>query len=431
MTVIPPGTLFDSIFQAYLADQQDISTDLWKKFLLANNLDPNDARITAQDETLLASFVRFVQSTYEQTSTSLSLNEMTRRHLLFSIYDLIVLMLQALQENVSVLGNNVVFLGKYQQAYAGIAGRLSEFFYIGGADSRPVPDSTDLSKWTLGYGDVNMQDFLKAVIVGKSTNDTGSPPLPYSPLVLQSVAAKPPAESGNDALKSMGRGIFNDPFYPQDWLAQIFGNQTILGQLTNQLEFKADDNSISFQYSYVKINPPPEDDFDPPQYERITIPSVGNYTSFTFTDPTESIDKKLEEASGFFQTFINQQIPGAGLTIYQTMNSTPETLGDTSFVRYLTIPWSQSYNMVYTPTGDSGDHARQSTAAGYRSDKNSLLQQYVQNIQTHKQIFSKQSDAEQNTMQQAQTGIGQGGEILASAIRQLSTILTAIFQIAT
>jgi len=429
MSVIPPGTLFDTVFQAYLADQQDDNAVLWRKFLVANNLDANDARIAAQDDTLVAKFVRFVQSTYESKASQLSLDEMTRRHLIFTIYDLIILLLQAIQQNVGVLGENIVYLGKYQRAYAGIAGRLAEFFYIGGADSRPVPNNADLSKWTLGYGDVNIQDYLTAAIVGKAST-VGSPPLSYDPLILQSVAAKLPATDPEGALKSYGRGILLNPF-PGDILTSFLGGQSTLGQVTNQLAMKADDTSISFQFSYVKMNPPPEEDGDPPQFERITIPSETGYTSFAFTDPTLPFEKKLEEAKTFFQQFLNTSIPGAGLTVYQAINSTPETYGEDTFIRYLTIPWSNAYNLVYTPTGDDGDHARQSTAAGYRGDKNSLLQQYVQNIQTHKQIFGKQADAEQTTIQQAQTGLGQGSELLSSLIRQMSTILTAIFQIST
>ncbi len=103
---------------------------------------------------------------------------------------------------------------------------------------------------------------------------------------------------------------------------------------------------------------------------------------------------------------------------------------DITAVRGMATAWDPSYNMVYTPTRDGEQNAKESAASRRRGDKNSLLQQYITNAQTKKQILSNQQDAENSQQDQAQSGVNQAASVLRAMIGQLSTIITSIFQAA-
>ena len=112
--------------------------------------------------------------------------------------------------------------------------------------------------------------------------------------------------------------------------------------------------------------------------------------------------------------------------------------------RSITIPWNSSktwnptnpddsgsntsYNIPYTTTTDQTASAIQSTSSSNRGNQNSLLQQFLTNAQAKQQILSNTSDAETSIQNESQTGITQAAGVLNTAISQLSSIITSLYQ---
>lgn len=122
----PYANLMSSFF-GYLGSSEQQA--LWSSFLEKNGLvaNPSDTDSVAQAE-----FVSFVQSTYanDQTSQQSPL-EMERRHLVFTVFDVILLLMQKLQDTVATQTGVAAFLAKYQDAYAVMLSRVPT--YIGGS----------------------------------------------------------------------------------------------------------------------------------------------------------------------------------------------------------------------------------------------------------------------------------------------------------
>lgn len=435
MITIPPGSAFQTIIESYFGDSpiQSATAEnkLWSNFLTANGLDPDDpdvqTLIASEDPTLLTKFVQFAKQTYETMQTNkLSPDEVARRQLVFSVYDLIVLLLQIFQQTVGVLGKNVVFLGDYQRQFTDMAARIGQNIYIAGQDSIPHMNPDDLSSWTLGYGNITMQEYLTTAIVGAGGTDIRGQS--FSPLNIPLLSLQYPPPDPN--LKREGTAIVQD-FLTEQSIGPISIEDLYDGSSAGSLQIFADSTSVGFTYNYPLLRPADAQNGHPNPY---FTPLVINSPAIPYSDPNESFDEKLKEVSAGFQAFLNQSIQGTSLTVGSSM-TTPTTLpfggGGFQFTQVLARRWDNQYNMMYTPTGDSGDHATQSSAADRRANKNSLLQQYVQNAQMQRQIQGNQADAENSQLQQAQTGISQGSNILSTAIQQMSTILTSIFQIAT
>lgn len=531
MTTIPSGSMYENILDAYLGSNYANETKgfltekdvLWNAFLAQNNLSPTDPKVVNQDPAVLEEFVNFVRQTYSGLQTgSLSPGEVNQRGLLFSVYDLMVLMMETLQNNAGVIGKNVAFLANYQDQYAQLQGTESSGFYIGGSLSTPSPDTSNLAKWTLGYGGVNMQQYLQTAINGIAQTPAGGGPLQTtyfplpssspvsnstsSPLTLSSVNLAYPAttpgmlEQGQalltDALSHVGGLTLGGVTLP-------IGGTDYSSQAMNTLQFSSTASSVTFTYTYQQ-----QYDYS---YTQTTSDAQGNVSTNTqgpFTgfypvtvqhtvnyNPDETYQDKLTTVTTAFQTFMNtsfqptgfppadpttnapypagselafapSEISGAGpdlnytnvtshlpsapqQTIYNSMtqpqnfyfsNNEPSVI---TAIRAITIPWNSSknydpnnpedsdntsFNIPYTSTTDETASALQSTASSNRANQNSLLQQFLSNAQAKQQILSNTSDAQTSIENEAQTGITQAAGVLTTAISQLSTIISALYQ---
>lgn len=114
------------------------------------------------------------------------------------------------------------------------------------------------------------------------------------------------------------------------------------------------------------------------------------------------------------------------VTYYGVSNTNPP---DLTVIQNLTRQWDPKVNKVNIYTPDENERIYIGAASRYRGTNNSLLQQFVTNSQSKRQIVSNQADAAQSQMDSAQTGFNQGASLLKTMIGQLSTILTSIFQV--
>jgi hypothetical protein len=342
MTTIPNGSLYESILDSYFGTsfanaQKGFVTEkdvLWQNFLSQNGLSPTDPRVVNQDPAVLQEFVTFMRQTYNSLQTDqLSPGEITNRSVMFSVYQLIVLMMETLQSNAGVTGQNVQFLSNYKLQYSDLQSTEASNFYIGGSLSTPKPNSANLADWSLGYGGINMQEYLKTAISGITTSPTKGGPVVTNypgdsgsnvpPLRLNSVnIAYPPPAPGPIGVDTalLTDALGNVPQYR--WLTGLPGivvtdHSNLSSQAMNALQFSSNASSVTFTYTYMQ-----QYNYS---YTTTTNDSNGNVANVTTTgpitgfypvivshtvnyDPGLSDEKKLGLVEQGFQSFMNQQL---------------------------------------------------------------------------------------------------------------------------
>lgn len=386
MTAIPNGSLYQTIMNSFLDPSYVDKTvgfgtrgdKLWQDFLAQNGLKATDPSVVTEDPTILAEFVSFVQ----QTSASLqqgklSPKEMTNRAIMFSVYDLMVLMLSVLQNNVGVTGQNIAFLGHYQDAYAKLLGRLADTFYIGGALSIPVINTSDMSEWTLGYGGINMQDYLSTALTGVPTPSVngaaGNSAPTYPTLQLNSVNLTYPAPPAGPY--SIDQGMIADPLTHVQVTSLVAAGPATTTSYDNLAD--AAMNTFTISSNGQPGGPPPTQvtftykykqqyDFDVKTFvydrdsngvitgyhEVQTVHQTGFYANppVTYTvniNPNFTPEQQLDQLKTGFLQFLQQPIQNLG---YLPPNYTPPGTFDFYFINPK-MPYPPTYN-VYTSMTD-------------------------------------------------------------------------------
>src|SRR5207249_3485849 len=110
-----PNSTYSGLMQGYFGNLDPTEQDaLWQVFKMQNGFATNPA---INDPTALNKFADFVHATYSAATQSIELapDEVMKRQLIMNVYQLIIAMMESMQSSVGVVGNNIVFLGKYQQ----------------------------------------------------------------------------------------------------------------------------------------------------------------------------------------------------------------------------------------------------------------------------------------------------------------------------
>lgn len=514
MTTIPSGSPYDTIADSYLdpdyankvvgfGTQKD---KLWATFLKENGLMATDPLVVAQDPAILTKFVAFLQKTYDSMQVNtLSPDEVTRRDLMFTVYDLVVLILEVLQRSVGVVGGNVVFLNKYAKEYSNMMAREAEAFYVGGSLSLPQVNRNDLSKWTLGYDEITMKEFIEASVY-RPYIPNPDPSNPANAISYNSTPYTYSISSVNTAYPPLGPNVQqNDRAILKDTLASVRQTEFIaLGPLTrdvyrdvgptpadatfygvasarNTLTFSAPtSSSVTMSYTYwtqynstaVYYGFDSDGNFISSDPSNTAFQRKGYYPTTVTSPPVnfgpnDTPEQKIAAVEAGFQAFLNQTIPngsiwppsgpppppspytnfwysfsnipvtGRNISIYDSttqpitywgVSNTFPPGADVTVIQNLTKPWHPEHNLVFTTTTDDTAKIYTSAASRRRGNSNSLLQQFVSNTQSKRQIITNQADATQSNMDSIQTGYNQGASLLKTMIGQLSTILTSIFQ---
>lgn len=353
---------------------------LWQSFKDKNGFatDPANTDLVA-----LEKFSDFVQGTFNDgLSTLLSPEEVHKRQLLFNLYDLIIVMMQSIQNTVAVTGDNITFLGKYQGVYTDQMARTADSFYMSHSLSTAAVNPAtgkvyieDLTKWKLGYSNITMNEYLQTAILAKP--DVGSP------LVLHS------------DFKSVPQ--FSFPFG--------------VGNFQNTLAFSATDSSITLTFT-AQLD---ASTFIP---VTVTVP-FGTATSF---------EDKMAIATQGFTDLYNSVVPSTGgLLVSDFVNDPQQQIR----IPYGVVTDSTIYiNSPYTAVGSDEELAGQAAASQSRSAKNSLLQQFLENARSRREIIANQADSQRTNLDQSENAIATSGNILQATIKQLSTILDSIYRIA-
>lgn len=161
---LPPavGTLYGNIMDAFFSTLSEAKKQqIWVKFLTDNNL---TEPVPPGLETLFLTFIQqIIVSNEVQVPTfvndALSPEEIKKRDIMFGVLNSVLSMLLALQDTVTVEAQNLAFYGRWQRAYTDMLTRVPT--YVGAESSNVHVDLADLSKFTLGYNDISIEDIAK------------------------------------------------------------------------------------------------------------------------------------------------------------------------------------------------------------------------------------------------------------------------------
>ncbi|MBS0654705.1 MAG: hypothetical protein JSR46_02915 [Verrucomicrobia bacterium] len=385
---VPTNSPYSSLLIGFFGNlNTNAQNTLWQQFLQQNgySANPSDTDIVA-----LKQFAGFIQTTYsnETYSAKASPLQLQQQALMFTLYDLLVQMLQTISDSVSTQNKDLLFLGNYQQSYTTMMAREANAFYQGGATTAPSVNVQNPSQWTLGYGGINMGDYIRAAIIGQP-DPTDVQTTTYPTLVLNS----------------------QYPTTPQN---NIFTTLIGTNNFTNTLSINSTATSVTFTFT---INSPP----------------IANTPSFSVSQTatysaSASLDEKTALVTQALQTLYNEPVqinipaPITGPTVGQFITNQP-----------MRIPYGivtdQNVAINEGLTGAGGAQgAEEQAASSARATKNNLIQQYIQNASSFRTILSNQVQAMQGDEQDGQQSLATDDNVLESFIHDTDNILGFVFQ---
>ena len=264
--------------------------------------------------------------------------------------------------------------------------------YIGNQSNQPVVNLQDLSKFTVGYDNISINDILTYTIKTDTSYTLG----------------------GSTA-------IINGSDYR--WFPNV-----------NSLTFtpNADSFTIAFHYDAHDSNqggPPNALGFPPP------VPAVDVSENIPY--PANATDaQKLDIARQTFLTLYNSPLSSSLRTLYETVpNSQQFTGSDIVGFPYIVagttppeILWR--YNYVFTGNNAGGGEtyqAKSDAEADRRAQANQIEQQYIQNAAANRQILNDRKKQEQDIMQADIENNKAANDIMQSLVRQMKDMVDAIF----
>lgn len=146
-------------------------SDLWLQFLRLLGKPPTynpdtDPDLTVNDkEAVQVRFLNYVKATLQnlqlQQINLTSPDEVKKRIIMFALFNLLIEMLDTLQNTVGVVANNLIFYGKWQEAYTNMLTKVPT--YVGGSSDAPSTppggvNINTLSQFTFGYAGISGTD---------------------------------------------------------------------------------------------------------------------------------------------------------------------------------------------------------------------------------------------------------------------------------
>ena len=163
MSIQPPasGAYFQLLSAFTTPDEQ---AALWNGFLQANGLTANPT-----DQTQLPNFVSYIESNYANSLSSIQLSpdEMKKRQIMFSVFDILAFLMQKMQQTVGTQAELLQYYAAAQQQYSNMAMRVP--IYLGAAGSGPLY-SPDFTKFSVGYDAITLDDILQQAAILPSTS---------------------------------------------------------------------------------------------------------------------------------------------------------------------------------------------------------------------------------------------------------------------
>ena len=491
-SIIPPNYLAmlksfvqDPVQQADLWDKFTSSLNIPAGSTLAQVLAESDT--TAQFIGFLGQ--QFVSSA-NQILYSLSPNAVVQRAVLFNTFNLVINMLQTLQNTVAGEANSLTFFGKWQQEYtnliakvpiytsqaqAAVPGNIAQNLGSVNFGTRPgavyVPNSWsasdiasgDLSKLSLVYGGFDLADVVnslaaQAVLAQNAGSGTTTPGV-FS-------VSTPPYDFAFDS-----RG-----FYSAD--GPSLGGSTNHVEVSMTLTFVTNaDGSGSFGLGFNVVGIGNGSQVNgqnnyipfiavPLQNGQSNIPNGTNFGQFgttgnipgaitsswaapsatagsdgstattnlaaSITSAVNNVFSRTSLTSSGTVAFEIGQYGGGGYPISGSNYYfiAPTAVGDPPSATGLVLnsyglTSGQAPQIAWQPNTVSTTDTAQTT---YTAQKNAKLQQYIQTLQSYKQVVANQAQAQQSALDSTKEAITQQVDLLNSIIQALQTIVASIFK---
>ncbi len=398
---IPPNSPYSTILDGYFGYlSQTDKNSIWNTFKTQFGLtqDPSNT-----DTQAITEFSSLVQMTYDMSQRfQLSPIEMANRDILFKIYDLLIKFMKTINDNVQVLSQNINFLSQYAAQYTKLISRIP--IYIGNQSDQPVVNLQDLSKFTLGYDNISIQDILTYNLM-----------------------------TNNSFLLGGGEGILNGTDYTWN------GNLTKLTFTPNSDSF-----TVAFNYGAHQIDLPIVPGTLFPTV-RVLVPPVSLSVTLPYP-PNATDEQKMEVAQKAFVDLYNSDLslPLTGPpflqprsldlslhTLYETVPNSQQQIGSDSVGSpYITginppeILWRFNYTYIGS---DEKYQARSDADADRRAQANQVEQQYIQNAASNRQILNDRKKQEQDDLQADIDNNKAANDIMQSLIHQLRDVVDAIY----
>lgn len=424
----PTSGFYGNAFASYFAGQSPLmQQQLWVQFLVNNNF-----TITAppEDPTLEAAFINFASRILTNINNQdvQSPLEVKKRLIMTLAFESLLKMLTTLQNTIGVQSQNLIFYGNMQQVMTKQMASVPT--YIGQPDnSVKVPSSvtpsvngvqqTDWTNFKFGYNNISVANIAE----WWASNSLKPPSTGTIPFVMTSQATVPNSTTP----------LFTLSFTPQ------VGN-TSPGSITW--------NSIDFGSGSVSI---------PIQSDISAFPLGGAQSQLqqAITQYSSAFEDAFANAwnNGLYATLnTNTGVVNSGnSTQFGTLNQlnlqainavtpnnstgiSPRSSNDTSNSSSLELPWQYGY---VVPSGQYASASNGSvTIAGKlsdneaksRSDINSRLQNFIENIRGRRQLIQNKSQQLQTDLDTSRQGISDESDILDNVLTTVNDLIKAIFR---
>ncbi len=397
----PPdvGTSYGNIMDAFFSTLSDgQKQQIWVNFLKANNL--TDPVPPGQEQLFLTFIQQQIASNAVQVPSyvndTLSPDEVKKRNITFGVLNSVLNMLLALQNTVTVEAQDVAFYGKWQKAYTDMLTRVPT--YIGGEASNVHVDLNDLSKFTLGYNDISVEDIAKwwaqERIDGKNDTFSISTYTTLSATETQYVTINFSPSGIDWSITSQGTN--SGGTLPQAVVTASAG-ATFDQSVTNYenafktfwIAFSGNIAAFSANQAQAYVN---------------AFPSAPATIQANTTDTTQQ--KQLVQAQIFAQTAKNTD-PYVNFEILK-----PYTYVAPANITQATDP----------------KRTLSDAASKARAEINSRDQQYIENIRSLRQTVQDQQQQIQANLDQSRQTIPQQADLFNSIIDSLKGILASIYR---
>lgn len=407
------GDILDSIFgNLSAADKQKI----WVKFLTDNNLPqpvppPGSEQLFLTYLNQVVTSEQFSQKVY--VNDKLSPEEMKKRNIMFQVLNSVVSMLLSLQSTVTVQAQNIAIFARWQKEYTNMLTRVPTL--VGGEASNVVANTSDLSKFTLGYNDISIRDiaqwWAQQRLDGKSDTFTITLPSYYT--------------NSNDPNTYVENGSIN--FTPTGIQFQGFTVSIPAGGSfdTNVANFERQfagwwNGNPSVSVSYFQLFP---------LAGFVTAPA----SSLPLSTLISNYSATVQPAINAYVGYIRDRDPNDTRPAVQTMLTWGQIFSQSkpNTDPYAGLEILKPYTYV-SPAGITDPNDRRRTlsdaAAKARGEINSKEQQFTESIRSKRQVIQDTQSALQSNLDQSRQTYSQQSDLLTSLIDSLKGLLSSIFR---
>lgn len=436
---IPPGFFSDVTRGFYGAVSPGTSEQVWKEFLAQQGV--SQVEDTVESRTKYMSFLsKKLGDINESTAVNaLSPNEIAGRHLVVTVFDLILVMLTSLAVEQLKNSDTLSFLAKYQQKYADLMRRAPTYIGTGYLSQRMMDDwnmsptdniptksfstadsyfsktspSTIASEFKLGYADLSLEDVFRYLfneVSGFSTtiDSNTQQPQAFTDRTFQMSSTYYPIVVSNNAYIAQNFWFLNIKKQTVDGKEQLVLSAT----LNVQLKWSMSGGVASYTKTATR-----------------TIP-VGDETN-TISQFNSAFQEVYQDAKA--NRYVEATLTQDEKDFWAFRFSPKYTYFLDYPVRDTMIPWPSGILMSNVEQGlDTNPQQNLNNILAYwiksRAQENKLMSSYIEGLKGKKNIYKDKYDQVSQVGESGRTSRSQTVSFLQAFLRQLQNMLSSIFR---